>query len=285
MKNFFKTNKFKIMALILSIILVFGLCSTVLATNTEYETLDFDYGIVTASCLNVRCGPGITYSRVGKIYNGEYVDIFAKIGNWYIIKTEDNLVGAVSSDYIDAVYDEISVTSDTSEENSVKTSDENIVSESDENTAEISDDTTTEEEVISEEYADTLSLSEEEQEFLDLINANRTANGLSNLEINSDIQNLARLKAQDLVENNYFSHDSETYGNIEEMANSFFISYTSIGENIAGNSSLSKAVEALMNSENHKANILSEEYNYTGVAVEESDTYGKIFVEVFAKIE
>ena len=281
MKTFFKTNKFKIIILILSAILVFGICSTVLATDAEYETLDFEYGIVTASCLNVRCGPGITYSRVGKIYNGEYVDIFAQIGNWYIVKTDDNLIGAVSIDYIDAVYNK---TSDSSSDNITGNDVSNASNETDTST-EISQNETTTEEIISEEYADTSTLSEEEQEFLDLINANRQANGLSDLEINSDIQNLARLKAQDLVENNYFSHDSEIYGNIEEMANSFFISYTSIGENIAGNSSLSKAVESFMNSENHKSNILSEEYNYTGVAIEESDTYGKIFVEIFAQIE
>ena len=291
MKNFVKINKFKIIACILSIILIFGLCSTVRATNTEYESLDFDCGIVTASCLNVRCGPGITYSRVGKIYSGEYVDVFAKVGNWYIIKTDDDLVGAVSSDYIDAVYEEVieenvdETMSETSTEEVNETDESTETANETQTSAESSNVETTDEEIIAEEYADISTLSEEEQEFLDLINANREANGLATLEINSEIQNLARLKAQDLVENNYFSHDSETYGTIDEMANSFFISYTSIGENIAGNSSLSKAVEALMDSENHKANILSEEYNCTGVAIEESETYGKIFVEVFAKIE
>ena len=63
------------------------------------------YGKVTASCLNVRCGPGLTYNRVGKLYKNDYVDVFAKVGNWYIVKTDDDLVGAVSSDYLEAVYD------------------------------------------------------------------------------------------------------------------------------------------------------------------------------------
>ena len=64
------------------------------------------YGKVTASCLNVRCGPGISYNRVGKLYKGDYVDVFAKVGGWYIIKADDDLVGAVSSDYLEAVYNE-----------------------------------------------------------------------------------------------------------------------------------------------------------------------------------
>ena len=142
-------------------------------------------------------------------------------------------------------------------------------------------DSSTTQEVISEEFANSEELTKDEQEFLDLINANREANGLKALEVDPEVQNVARLKAKDLVDNNYFAHNSETYGDIQNMLNTFEISYTSAGENIAGDSSLAKAVEAWMNSKNHKVNILSENYNYTGIAIEESKDYGKIFVEVF----
>ena len=259
------------------------------------------YGKVTASCLNVRCGPGITYNRVGKIYKDDYVDVFAKVGNWYIVKTDDDLVGAVSSDYIEAVYDETQRYSqsddvsdnaenlnNTSENVTESTNSELNTSEtvdtdsSQEDTENINVQTTTEE-VIAEEFANSEELTEDEQEFLDLINANREANGLQALEIDSEVQNVARLKAEDLVQNNYFAHNSETYGDIQNMLTTFGVSYSSAGENIAGNSSLSKAVEAWMNSENHKVNILSESYNYTGIAIAESETYGKIFVEVFVQ--
>ncbi len=259
------------------------------------------YGKVTASCLNVRCGPGITYNRVGKIYKDDYVDVFAKVGNWYIVKTDDDLVGAVSSDYIEAVYDETERYSqsddvsdnaenlnNTSENVTESTNSELNTSEtvdtdsSQEDTENINVQTTTEE-VIAEEFANSEELTEDEQEFLDLINANREANGLQALEIDSEVQNVARLKAEDLVQNNYFAHNSETYGDIQNMLTTFGVSYSSAGENIAGNSSLSKAVEAWMNSENHKVNILSESYNYTGIAIAESETYGKIFVEVFVR--
>lgn len=142
---------------------------------------------------------------------------------------------------------------------------------------------TSNEELISEEFSNSEELTEEEQEFLNLINANREANNLEKLQIDWEVQNIARLKAEDLVNNNYFAHVSETYGDIQNMLNTFEISYETAGENIAGNTSLAKAVEAWMASENHKINILSETYNYTGVAIVESDTYGKIFVEVFVK--
>lgn len=134
---------------------------------------------------------------------------------------------------------------------------------------------------VASEFAESQALTEDEQEFLNLINANREANGLADLEVDWDVQNVARLKVQDLVQNNYFSHNSEAYGDIQNMLNTFGISFNSAGENIAGNSSLAKAVEAWMGSSNHKANILSEKYNYTGVAVLDSKIYGKIFVEIF----
>lgn len=266
------------------------------------------YGKVTASCLNVRCGPGISYNRVGKLYKGDYVDVFAKVGGWYIIKADDDLVGAVSSDYLEAVYNEeerySNVEQESSEEmieekntsseseenlnnteNAVDSSSESVENNKSEEEINTDDnnlnDNSTTQEVISEEFANSEELTKDEQEFLDLINANREANGLKALEVDPEVQNVARLKAKDLVDNNYFAHNSETYGDIQNMLNTFEISYTSAGENIAGDSSLAKAVEAWMNSENHKVNILSENYNYTGIAIEESKDYGKIFVEVF----
>ena len=65
------------------------------------------------------------------------------------------------------------------------------------------------------------------------------------------------------------------------MLKSFKVSYKSAAENIAGNSSNSGAVTAWMNSSGHKANILSSNFNYTGIGVVSSQKYGKIFVQIF----
>lgn len=84
-----------------------------------------------------------------------------------------------------------------------------------------------------------------------------------------------------MVKNNYFSHTSPTYGSPFNMMKNFGITYKTAGENIAGNSSNTGAVNAWMNSEGHRANILNGSYNYTGVAVVKSPTYGKIYVQMF----
>ncbi len=84
-----------------------------------------------------------------------------------------------------------------------------------------------------------------------------------------------------MVDSGYFAHESPTYGSPFNMLKSFGISYKTAGENIAGNSSNSGAVNAWMNSPGHKANILNSSFNYTGIGVVNSSKYGKIYVQIF----
>lgn len=129
--------------------------------------------------------------------------------------------------------------------------------------------------------SNTTSLSSNEKEVFDLINEQRTNNGLTALKMDSEALNVARIKAQDMVDNNYFSHNSPIYGSPFQMLNSFKVTYKTAGENIAGNSSNSGAVNAWMNSSGHKANILNSSFNYTGIGVVKSSKYGKIYVQIF----
>ena len=124
-------------------------------------------------------------------------------------------------------------------------------------------------------------MKSDEKEVFNLINQQRTNNGLSALKEDNEVQRVARIKAEDMVTNNYFSHTSPTYGSPFDMLKSFKISYKTAGENIAANSSNSGAVNAWMNSSGHKANILNSSFNYTGIGVVNSSKYGKIFVQMF----
>lgn len=129
--------------------------------------------------------------------------------------------------------------------------------------------------------SNTTSLSSDEKEVFDLINKQRTNNGLAALKIDAEALNVARIKAQDMVDNNYFSHNSPIYGSPFDMLKSFKVTYKTAGENIAGNSSNSGAVNAWMSSSGHKANILNSSFNYTGIGVVKSSKYGKIYVQIF----
>lgn len=124
-------------------------------------------------------------------------------------------------------------------------------------------------------------MNSNEKEVFDLINTQRINNGLQALKVDEEVQRVARIKAQDMSDNGYFSHESPTYGSPFNMLQSFKISYKTAGENIAGNSSNSGAVNAWMNSSGHRANILNSSYNYTGIGVVSSSRYGKIYVQMF----
>jgi len=127
-------------------------------------------------------------------------------------------------------------------------------------------------------------LSEEEQKTLDLINEYRKQNGLKELKPYFELQEVAKLKAEDLVNNKYFSHISPTLGTPFNMLKDNEIEYKIAGENLAGSTTPEKAVEAWIASTSHRENILEGKFEYTGIYVIESSVYGKVFVQLFIGI-
>lgn len=238
-----------IISIILLVILLFSIQIESIAMS-HYQTVGTTTGLITASALNVRQGPGTGYKVVTLVYKNEYVRVFAQIGDWYVIQTNNDYIGMVSKKYVKLIYPTGGVTETTNPPSNTDTSNSN-------------------------------GLTADEQETFDLINAKRTSAGLQALKIDPEVQNVARAKAQDMVNNNYFSHTSPTYGSPFDMLKSYGIKYKTAGENIAGNSSNQGAVNAWMNSEGHKANILNSNYNYTGLGVVNSPKYGKIYVQMF----
>ena len=116
---------------------------------------------------------------------------------------------------------------------------------------------------------------------LNLINEERKAQGITPLQIDDLLNSTAQAKATDMVKNNYFSHDSPTYGSPFEMMQNAGITYRTAGENIAGNPSVENAVKSWLASESHKQNLLSNAYNYIGIGIEESPAYGYVIVAMF----
>ncbi len=105
-----------------------------------------------------------------------------------------------------------------------------------------------------------------EREVVRLVNKERTQRGLKELTYDWQLSRVARYKSQDMSDNNYFSHTSPTYGSPFEMMKSFGISYRSAGENIAkGQKTPEAVVNAWMNSQGHRANILNASFTKIGV--------------------
>lgn len=244
-------------------VVAFAVIACVTSTSLgmqSYYNVGFSTGLVTATNLNVRSGPGTKYSVVATVKKNDYIRVFAGVGDWYIVQVEGDYVGAVSKKYVKPIYPNANnnAATTTGTGNSGSTGNAG-------NTG----------------TATTASLSADEKEVFDLINKQRANNGLAALKVDIEVQKVARIKAKDMSDNNYFSHQSPTYGSPFDMLKSFKISYNTAGENIAGNSSNTGAVNAWMNSSGHRANILNSSFNYTGIGVVSSSKYGKLYVQMF----
>lgn len=245
----FKNKRILILSIIIAFIIIISFITVSFGMQSYYK-VDFSTGLVTATILNVRCGPGTQYKTIATVSKNQYIRVFAGVGDWYIVQIEGDYIGAVSKNYIKPIYP-----SSTSNTGNSQSNTNNITQSS--------------------------QMNSDELEVFNLINKQRTDNGLKALANDSEVQRIARIKAQDMVNNNYFSHTSPTYGSPFDMLKSFKVSYKSAGENIAANSSNSGAVNAWMNSSGHRANILNSGYNYTGVGVVSSPKYGKMYVQMF----
>jgi uncharacterized YkwD family protein len=124
-------------------------------------------------------------------------------------------------------------------------------------------------------------LSAQEQQMVNLVNEERQRQGLAPLEVDMELTEVARVKAKDMIDNNYFSHQSPTYGSPFDMMKQFGISYRTAGENLAGNSSVEGAHTGLMNSDGHRANILNENFTNVGIGIVDGGPYGKMYVQLF----
>lgn len=217
--------------------------------NLVYTDYSPFYATIKGDNTIVRGGPSTSFSVYGKLNAGDKVYVIGAIDNFLLVITSDNLVGMIREDLVEHYTENI-----VQEE----------INESNNETSESNDDSKATASYI-----------------LEKINAERIANGLPALSLDSLLTATAQTKAKDMVENIYFSHTSPTYGSPFEMMQNAGVTYISAGENIAGNSNIDDAISSFLNSEEHSKNILSNSYNYIGIGIEKSNTYGYVIVLMF----
>ena len=129
---------------------------------------------------------------------------------------------------------------------------------------------------------DVSGLSDLEQEVHSLINKERAKNGLRNLAMDERIAKQARIHSNNMANGSVaFGHDG-----FEARVEATGIPYVKAGENVAWNSyeanTAQVAVEGWMNSAGHRKNILTPEYDLTGIGVVEKG--GKYYyTQIFMK--
>ena len=117
-------------------------------------------------------------------------------------------------------------------------------------------------------------MAEVETLIIQKVNEERSKAGLSSLKDNKTMEKYARIKSQDMGDRGYFDHNDPEGNLITVQMQKDGVSYNAWGENIAyvggtsGASSLANQfMNMWMNSQGHRANILSSNFTDIGVGV------------------
>ena len=123
------------------------------------------------------------------------------------------------------------------------------------------------------------ALSYEEQ-VVALVNAERAKEGLPALKIDATLQSAALARAKETVQ--LFSHTRPNGSSCFTILNEYGISYRTAGENIAyGQRSPEEVVNAWMNSEGHRANIMNKSFTTIGIGYHQAANGTKYWSQLF----
>lgn len=107
-----------------------------------------------------------------------------------------------------------------------------------------------------------------ERQIFDLTNVFRKRHGLSLVEHDALVSEVAYFHSKDMYDQQYFSHDSKDGRGLKDRIESKNVYYVGAGENIAAqHSDALAAMQGWLNSKGHRETMLNEQYNYLGVGV------------------
>lgn len=229
--------------------------------SSSFQTADIENIKIIADKANINAGCSNSSPVVQTCPKGTKLDVISDVADWYALKLPNNSIGFVSKQQCKPIVVEDKKT------NIPKT----VEATPQAPTAPKTPATKT----------GSSKLTAAEQQMLKLLNDARVQNNLSPLIVDMELTNIARIKAQDMIDNNYFSHNSPKYGDPFDMMKAFGIKYVMAGENIAGNQDVQNAQNALMNSPGHRANILNPDFTHIGLGIQKGGPYGNMFSQMF----
>jgi uncharacterized YkwD family protein len=135
------------------------------------------------------------------------------------------------------------------------------------------------------DYKDSdIDVSEYIAEAFRLTNKEREKAGIPPLSYNYNLEKVAQAKAEDMCKNDYFDHNSPTYGTPFEMISAFNISYSWAGENIAYNyRTPEEVIKGWMSSKGHRENLLRKEFTDVAFGFFDGGPLGIYWVQLFIK--
>lgn len=218
-----------------------------------FTTVALSFGAIgSASAQHCDVKKGDSMWRIAKRYNVDFfkvLELNRHFKNKHLIHPKD----------------EVELPNGTTGENTTETSKEDNITEGNDS-------------------SDERGESQQANEILQLVNTERSKQGLKALTLSNKLTSVANTKAKDMAINNYFDHNSPTYGSPFEMLQQFGVHYSYAGENIAaGQQTAQKVMNDWMNSSGHRANILNKNYTQLGVGYSKGGSYGTYWCQEFIK--
>jgi len=122
---------------------------------------------------------------------------------------------------------------------------------------------------------------ESEQKMLNMVNYERTSSGFSKLTLSDSLAAVARDHCKDMFAKGYFSHYTPEGASPFDRMSKASIDFSYAGENLALAPNVDLAMQGLMQSPGHKANILSTNFGQVGIGVIDGGIYGEMFCQEF----
>lgn len=120
-----------------------------------------------------------------------------------------------------------------------------------------------------------------EKQMLDLVNRERQAAGLSPLQADPELTEVARKHSADMFARGYFAHDTPDGLSPFDRMRDANVRFLTAGENLALAPTLQIAHTGLMNSPGHRANILRREFGRVGIGVMDGGMRGLMVSQEF----
>lgn len=120
-----------------------------------------------------------------------------------------------------------------------------------------------------------------EMEMFERVNKERKIAGITPLIFDNNIRDVARSHSSDMFKRGYFSHFSPEKFSPFDRLKERDIPFAFAGENLALAPSVDLAMQGLMGSPGHKANILSPNFKKIGIGAVDGGIYGIMFTQNF----
>ncbi|MFW6287756.1 MAG: CAP domain-containing protein [bacterium] len=267
-------------------------------TSSIFQRAEVRYVRILAN-TEVKAGASRNHQTLKTLSPDEVVRVLGKLDDWYVIRFDDFQVGVINSAQTKPVVrdrenpESISPPPEESPEERDELNEVDEVDDEEERAAERPTPVPIPEQTPEADPEESIETPEQDQrnersgqernqesQLINLINRERRRYDLPDLEEDIELSRVARVKAQDMIDNNYFSHNSPTYGSPFDMINEYDIDYQYAGENLAKNMSVEQAHQSLMDSSGHRKNILSPDFTHLGVGIKPAE-HGFIYVEMF----